>query len=110
MGVFVMYRTDSITRPSSTRGNFQHENSQQPTAVKLTRKETEVLQWSAAGKSSWEISQIINCSEAGVNYHFCNIRRKFGVNSRWTAAFKALELGLINKPYIKGNSQEDVLI
>ena len=106
-----MYRTDPIiTRSSSARSNFQSENSQQPEAVKLTRKETEVLQWSAAGKSSWEISQIINCSEAGVNYHFCNIRRKFGVNSRWTAAFKALELGLINKPYIKGHPDKDWLI
>ncbi|OPG68833.1 helix-turn-helix transcriptional regulator [Pseudomonas ogarae] len=97
-----MYRTyPIINRSSSARSNFQSENSQPPEVVKLTRKETEVLQWSAAGKSSWEISQIINCSEAGVNYHFCNIRRKFGVNSRWTAVFKALELGLINKPYIK---------
>lgn len=97
-----MYRTDPIsTHPAPAQGNFQSEDSQQPTVVKLTRKETEVLQWSAAGKSSWEISQIINCSEAGVNYHFGNIRRKFGVNSRWTAAFKALELGLINKPLIK---------
>ncbi|MET3454928.1 helix-turn-helix transcriptional regulator [Pseudomonas kilonensis] len=104
-----MYRTDPITRPSSARGNFQHEDSQS-VAVKLTRKETEVLQWSAAGKSSWEISQIINCSEAGVNYHFCNIRRKFGVNSRWTAALKALELGLIAKPYVKGNAEKDWLI
>jgi LuxR family quorum-sensing transcriptional regulator LasR len=95
-----MYRTDPITtHSSSAQGNFQSEDSQQSATIKLTRKETEVLQWSAAGKSSWEISQIINCSEAGVNYHFCNIRRKFGVNSRWTAAFKALELGLITKPY-----------
>lgn len=100
-----MYRTNSIiARPSSARGSFQPEDSQQPEAVTLTRKETEVLQWSAAGKSSWEISRIINCSEAGVNYHFSNIRRKFGVSSRWTAVFKALELGLITKPHLKENS------
>lgn len=102
-----MYRPAFInSHPTPAHGNFQPEDSQQPAAVKLTRKETEVLQWSAAGKSSWEISQIINCSEAGVNYHFGNIRRKFGVNSRWTAALKALELGLINKPYIKADVQK----
>lgn len=66
--------------------------------VVLTAREKEVLQWSAAGKSSWEIGQIVSCSEAGVNYHFCNIRRKFGVNSRWTAVVKALEQGLIHLP------------
>lgn len=103
-----MYRTGPIlTRPSVAQGSFHPENSQQPAAVRLTRKETEVLQWSAAGKSSWEISQIINCSEAGVNYHFCNIRRKFGVSSRWTAVFKALEMGLIDKPYTNGNSERN---
>lgn len=74
---------------------------QQPTpraGVALTVREQEILQWSAAGKSSWEIGQIVNCSEAGVNYHFCNIRRKFGVNSRWSAVVKALEQGLIRLP------------
>ncbi|SCZ10431.1 LuxR family transcriptional regulator, quorum-sensing transcription factor LasR [Pseudomonas sp. NFACC15-1] len=102
-----MYRSDPIApHPSSAQGGFQPEPSQQQAAVKLTRKETEVLQWSAAGKSSWEISQIVNCSEAGVNYHFSNIRRKFGVSSRWTAAFKALELGLIDKPYVHANSEK----
>lgn len=63
--------------------------------ITLTKREKEVLLWSARGKSSWEIGQIVNCSESGVNYHFCNIRRKFGVSSRWTAVFKALEQGLI---------------
>ena len=56
------------------------------------------MQWSAAGKSSWEIGQIVECTEAGVNYHFCNIRRKFGVSSRWSAVVKALEQGLIHLP------------
>ncbi|XLM18101.1 LuxR family transcriptional regulator [Pseudomonas sp. PLMAX] len=64
----------------------------------LTNREREVLQWSAAGKSSWEIGQIVECTEAGVNYHFCNIRRKFGVSSRWSAVVKALEQGLIHLP------------
>jgi LuxR family quorum-sensing transcriptional regulator LasR len=50
------------------------------------------------GKSSWEIAQICQCSEAGVNYHFCNIRKKFGVRSRWLAMVKALEQGLIQSP------------
>jgi DNA-binding CsgD family transcriptional regulator len=62
----------------------------------LSTKEQEILKWCAIGKSSWEIGRILNCSEAGVNYHFCNIRRKFGVNSRWLALIKALEMGMIH--------------
>lgn len=62
----------------------------------LSAKEQEILKWCALGKSSWEIGRILNCSEAGVNYHFCNIRRKFGVSSRWLALIKALEMGMIH--------------
>ena len=62
---------------------------------KLSAKEQEILKWCAMGKSSWEIGRILSCSEAGVNYHFCNIRRKFGVSSRWLALVKALEMGMI---------------
>lgn len=62
----------------------------------LSAKEQEILKWCAIGKSSWEIGRILNCSEAGVNYHFCNIRRKFGVSSRWLALIKAMEMGMIH--------------
>ncbi|MEX5685694.1 Transcriptional activator protein LasR [compost metagenome] len=91
-----MYRstTDSV-RSSPARASFQPPECNQPQAIKLTAREKEVLQWSAIGKSSWEIAQIIDCTEAGVNYHFCNIRRKFGVRSRWIAMVMALEQGLI---------------
>lgn len=63
--------------------------------IKLTLREKVVLQWSAEGKTSWEIAHILQCSESAVNFHFCNIRRKFGVNSRSAAMLKALALGLI---------------
>jgi LuxR family quorum-sensing transcriptional regulator LasR len=65
-------------------------------AVQLTAKEKEVLRWSGVGKSSWEIGRIIGCSESGVNFHFCNIRRKFGVNSRHIALLIALAQGVIS--------------
>ncbi|MBA4878336.1 LuxR family transcriptional regulator [Pseudomonas aeruginosa] len=63
--------------------------------VVLTSREKEVLQWCAIGKTSWEISVICNCSEANVNFHMGNIRRKFGVTSRRVAAIMAVNLGLI---------------
>ncbi|OAI94282.1 helix-turn-helix transcriptional regulator [Pseudomonas putida] len=63
--------------------------------IRLTLRETVVLQWSAEGKTSWEIAHILQCSESAVNFHFCNIRRKFGVTSRSAAMLKALDQGLI---------------
>jgi len=94
-----MYRsTTASVRSSPAQVNFQPQENKQPKAITLTAREKEVLQWSAIGKSSWEIAQIVDCTEAGVNYHFCNIRRKFGVRSRWIAMVMALEQGLIQTP------------
>jgi len=94
-----MYRAHSATFQSSpVQAHYPHQVPEQSSAIVLTAREKEVLQWSAAGKSSWEIGRIFNCTEAGVNYHFANIRRKFGVSSRGSAVVKALELGLIELP------------
>jgi LuxR family quorum-sensing transcriptional regulator LasR len=94
-----MHRSNPIvSRPAAAQPPRHVRKAEHQEGIILTDRETEVLQWSAAGKSSWEIGQIVNCSEAGVNYHFCNIRRKFGVSSRWTAVVKALEQGLIHLP------------
>jgi LuxR family quorum-sensing transcriptional regulator LasR len=62
----------------------------------LTPRERECLNWTARGKSTWEISHILSCSEAAVNFHVKNIRTKFGVNSRRAAAVIAMQLGLID--------------
>lgn len=64
-------------------------------APRLTKRELEVLQWVMAGKSSWEIARITNCSEATVNFHLANVRQKFDVNTRQQAVVKAIGLGLI---------------
>jgi DNA-binding CsgD family transcriptional regulator len=94
-----MYRSNTVTtRPTFAPVKFQPQECNQAKVITLTAREKEVLQWGAVGKSSWEIARIIDCTEAGVNYHFCNIRRKFGVRSRWVAIVKALEQGLIHTP------------
>lgn len=94
-----MNRTNTTpVRSSPIQVYFHAQVSEHPTGISLTNREAEVLQWSAAGKSSWEIAQIVNCTEAGVNYHFNNIRRKFDTSSRRTAVVKALEQGLIHMP------------
>lgn len=74
---------------------IQFQELGQPPPV-LTPRELECLNWAAEGKSSWEISRILSCSEATVNFHFSNIRRKFNVTTRQQAIVKGIRLGIIN--------------
>ncbi|AKJ98469.1 LuxR family transcriptional regulator [Pseudomonas sp. MS646] len=91
-----MYHTTAVSAPSSPyQARFQPTESKPAQKICLTNREREFLQWSEAGKSSWEIAVIVDCSEANVNYHFNNIRRKFGVSSRHLAGKIAREQGLL---------------
>ncbi|WP_318781389.1 LuxR family transcriptional regulator [Pseudomonas sp. Marseille-Q5115] len=76
---------------TSLNGRAQHAEP-----IYLTKREVAALEWSARGKSSWEISRILGCGESAINFHFCNIRRKFGVKSRHVAVLLALEHNLID--------------
>lgn len=64
--------------------------------VRLTPRELECLKWAMVGKSSWDISRIMCCSEATVNFHMANARRKFKVTTRQQAVIKAIRLGFIS--------------
>lgn len=66
------------------------------TLPSLTPRERECLQWTAAGKSTWEISKILVCSEAVVNFHIKNVRQKLDVGTRREAVVKAIRLGIIS--------------
>jgi len=59
----------------------------------LTERELECLRWAAAGKSDWEIGQILLISAKTVNYHIENAKRKFGVATRVQAIVAALRVG-----------------
>lgn len=68
-----------------------------PTPVpRLTAREVEVLQWTKAGKSAWTVGQILNMSEATVQTHLRNVRRKMGVSTKHQAILRAISLGLIS--------------
>jgi len=62
----------------------------------LTQRESEVLRWSGAGKTSWEMSCILGCSERTINFHIANASRKLGSFSRRQAVGLALAQGLIS--------------
>lgn len=76
--------------------------------IRLTRKEAIALEWAGRGKTSWEISRIIGCSESTVNFHIGNARRKFGVRSRHLAVLLALQNNLIDvSAYTFHNQDKD---
>jgi LuxR family quorum-sensing system transcriptional regulator SolR len=64
-------------------------------SVALTARETEVLRWTAEGKTSYEIGQILHIAERTVNFHIKNIIDKLGVSNKTQAAVKAGLLGLL---------------
>ncbi len=64
--------------------------------AKLTGREKEALKWLQQGKTSWEMSVILNVSEATINFHIKNIKKKLNAVSRSQAVATAIHCGLIN--------------
>jgi DNA-binding CsgD family transcriptional regulator len=62
---------------------------------KLTSRQLECLTWSAAGKSSFEIGQILEISERCVNWHINNAMKRLSSVTRIQAVARAVYLGLI---------------
>lgn len=61
----------------------------------LTIRELDCLAWIAAGKTDWEIAQILSISELTVNSHVRNILRKLNAMHRAQAVAKAIVNGMI---------------
>ncbi len=61
----------------------------------LTSREKECLLWTTEGKTSWEISQILNISERTVGFHINNAIKKLNVVNKQHAVARAISLGHI---------------
>jgi DNA-binding NarL/FixJ family response regulator len=64
--------------------------------VALNERELECLTWSARGKTSPEIAQIVSISKRTVNFHIENACRKLNVSTRTEAVVKATSGRLIH--------------
>lgn len=62
---------------------------------KLTRRELDVLSWTAQGKTAWEVSVILGMSEKTVNFHLGNAMRKLKVTSKHQAVLKCVAAGVL---------------
>lgn len=63
--------------------------------LQLSRRESEVLRWTADGKTSWEVSEILGISERTVNFHINNAVRKLGAPNKLAATARAAALGIL---------------
>ena len=63
--------------------------------IRLTAREVEVLRWTADGKTSHEVGQIMAISERTVNFHINNSLLKLGANNKTSGVIKAAMLRLL---------------
>jgi transcriptional regulator EpsA len=79
--LLIPYLHSALVRMAGHNGGIQ--------PGQITGREREVLQWLKAGKTNWEIAQILGISPYTVKNHVQNILRKLNVQNRGHAAVKA---------------------
>jgi len=66
------------------------------TQARITKREREILQWAAAGKTEWEIGKILNISEHTVDKFFRTARVKLRAANRTQAVAEAFRRNIIS--------------
>ena len=79
----------------SRLGDSQRDTGDKQDIATLTEREIEVLAWLKQGKSTWEITQILNISESTVKFHINNSLSKLHASNRTHAVAIAIEQHLI---------------
>jgi LuxR family quorum-sensing system transcriptional regulator SolR len=98
--------SESELRASATKMNWlvqvAHEGMTRmvslraPSAqIALTAREVDVLRWTADGKTSSEVGEIMNISERTVNFHINNSLEKLGAVNKTAGVIKAAMMRLL---------------
>ena len=112
VGMLTLSRTHDVLGPSelreqmprmqwlskmATEGMLRMAAAQRPPEppIRLTTREVEVLRWTADGKTSHEVGQIMAISERTVNFHINNSLLKLGANNKTSGVIKAAILRLL---------------
>lgn len=66
-----------------------------PPEMRFSKRELEILKWTAEGKTSAEIAIILSISENTVNFHQKNMQKKFNAPNKIQIACYAVATGLI---------------
>lgn len=83
---------DAIIQTRLTRSGREDRKHAQ---IELSERETDALTWSAHGKTSDEIAQILGLTKRTVDFHIDNARAKLGVATRIEAVAMAVATDLI---------------
>lgn len=75
---------------------YKISNVDQGVGSDLTQREIDCLKWTAAGKTSLEISDILNLSEHTVNHYLNRAAKKLDTVNRTQAVAKAMRMGIIS--------------
>ena len=73
-----------------------HDARPEEDAIKLTKREIEVLTLVIEGRSSKEVADMLYVSKRTVDFHLANIYDKLQVSNRVQAYRRAARLGLIH--------------
>lgn len=92
----IKYITPHFTESIKTAFHSSIRRLKHNTRFKLTPRELEVLKWIKEGKSSWEISKILNRSERVVIWHANNIMQKLEAQNRTHAVAIAMRYKLVD--------------
>lgn len=71
------------------------DEDREDVAVRLTKRETEVLCLVIEGKSSKDVADALYVSKRTIDFHLDNIYDKLQVSSRLQAFRRAIDLGLV---------------
>ena len=66
-----------------------------PQANRLSARESEVLKWTAEGKTAFDIGMILSLTTRTVNFHISSAIRKMGANNKTSAVVIATKSGLL---------------
>lgn len=89
--------------PAMLFSKFLHEacgrcvfGAQRGKAPLLSPREIECLKWASKGKTSWEISRVLEISEHTAIFHLRNATAKLGTANRQQAVARSIQLGLLS--------------
>ncbi len=88
--------TKIIARQKAKAGISEEERANVIKAHELSKRELEVLQLIAEGKTNAQIGESLFISESTIKTHTSNLFSKLGVNRRTEALSKAKDLGLLD--------------
>ncbi|WP_262498778.1 LuxR C-terminal-related transcriptional regulator [Pseudomonas sp. WS 5071] len=63
--------------------------------MRLSARESEVLKWTAEGKTAFDIGMILSLTTRTVNFHISSAIRKMGANNKTSAVVIATKSGLL---------------